>query len=29
MAQDSERAAKCHAFLGELTKSDESGPAMS
>ncbi|BBE21634.1 hypothetical protein MN0502_05170 [Arthrobacter sp. MN05-02] len=29
MAQDSERAARCHAFLGELTKSDDSGPAMS
>jgi rubrerythrin len=29
MAQDSERAAKCHAFLGELTASAESGPALS
>ncbi|TKV27452.1 acyl carrier protein [Arthrobacter sp. NamB2] len=29
MAEDSERAARCHAFLGELTKSSESGPAMS
>ena len=29
MAQDSERAARCHAFLGELTGSEESGPALS
>lgn len=29
MAQDSERAARCHEFLGEMTKSSESGPALS
>jgi len=29
MAQDSERAARCHAFLGELAGSSESGPAVS
>ncbi len=29
MAQDSERAAKCHEFLGELMRSGETGPAMS
>lgn len=29
MKQDSERAAKCHSFLKDLTKSEQSGPAMS
>ncbi len=29
MAQDSERAVTCPAFLGELTASAESGPALS
>ena len=29
MQQDSERAAQCHQFLGGLTGSSESGPAMS
>ncbi len=28
MAQDSERAARCHEFLGELAGSPESGTAM-
>jgi hypothetical protein len=28
MQQDSERAAKCHEFLKELSGSDESGPAL-
>ena len=28
MAQDSERAARCHAFLKELSGSSESGPAV-
>ncbi len=29
MQQDSERAAQCHAYLKELSGSDESGPAVS
>ena len=29
MSQDSERAAQCHKFLGELSGSEESGPALS
>ncbi len=29
MAQDSERAARCHTFLAELSGSRESGPALS
>jgi rubrerythrin len=29
MSQDSERAAKCHEFLKELSGSPESGPAVS
>ena len=29
MSQDSERAAKCHAFLADLSGSSESGPALS
>ncbi len=29
MAQDSERAARCHAFLKDLTGSADAGPAMS
>jgi hypothetical protein len=29
MAQDSERAARCHEFLKKLSGSDESGPALS
>jgi rubrerythrin len=29
MAQDSERAARCHALLKELSGSGESGPALS
>ena len=28
MAQDSERAARCHEFLKQLSGSDESGPAV-
>ena len=28
MQQDSERAARCHEFLKELSGSDESGPAL-
>lgn len=28
MKQDSERAARCHEFLKDLTKSGESGPAL-
>ncbi len=28
MAQDSERATKCHQFLADLSGSDESGPAL-
>ncbi|HYP44729.1 MAG TPA: hypothetical protein VEQ66_05985 [Propionibacteriaceae bacterium] len=28
MSQDSERAAKCHQFLADLSGSDESGPAL-
>ena len=28
MAQDSERAARCHEFLKELSGSSESGPAL-
>ena len=28
MAEDSERAAKCHAFLKELSGSGDSGPAV-
>ncbi len=29
MAQDSERAARCHEFLKQLSASSESGPALS
>jgi rubrerythrin len=29
MSQDSERAAKCHQFLADLSGSGESGPALS
>ena len=29
MAQDSERAARCHEFLKQLSGSSESGPALS
>jgi hypothetical protein len=29
MQQDSDRAAQCHAYLKELSGSDESGPAVS
>ncbi len=29
MEEDSARAKKCHDFLGELTGSEESGPALS
>ncbi|MBI9114714.1 acyl carrier protein [Sanguibacter suaedae] len=29
MAQDSERAERCHGFIKELSGSDESGPAVS
>ena len=29
MAQDSERAAKCHEFLKQMTQSGQSGPALS
>lgn len=29
MSQDSERAAKCQEFLGQLSGSDQSGPALS
>lgn len=28
MSQDSERAAKCHEFLKELSRSKDSGPAV-
>jgi rubrerythrin len=28
MKQDSERAARCHEFLKDLTRSGESGPAL-
>jgi rubrerythrin len=29
MAQDSERAARCHQFLAELSGTEEAGPAVS